>query len=156
LSETDETERPRPILSGQPPGGNGGKDHGTGSQPESAAAIRAPADADRSARPRSFAGAIVRLFRQAKKALTGEAPPAPQPKQRRRTEDTGRAAFQMAARRIMRRTIRLRAEAYAAATGYLWDTLDWINQWHSDPVPHYEPPSEDVDASPSNPLSLHL
>jgi hypothetical protein len=62
----------------------------------------------------------------------------------------------MATTKIMRRTIRLRAEAYAAATAYLWETLDWLNQWHSDPLTHYEPASEDVDPSPSDPLSLHL
>jgi hypothetical protein len=62
----------------------------------------------------------------------------------------------MAARKIMRRAVRLPAEAYARATACLWDTLDWFNQWHSDPLTHYEPASEDVDATPPNHLSLHL
>jgi hypothetical protein len=100
----------------------------------------------------------MRLFREVTKVITGQAP-APQMKQRRRREDTGRATFQMAARNIMSRTIRLRAEAYAAATAYLWDTLDWLSQWHADPLTHYDPGGEvddDANASPSNHLSLHL
>jgi len=101
----------------------------------------------------------MQLFRDVNKAITSAAA-APQPKQRpRRTEETGRAAFHMAARKIMRRTARLPAEAYAAATACLWDTLNWLNQWHSDPLINHEPATEvdaDVDASPSNYLSLHL
>jgi type IV secretory pathway TraG/TraD family ATPase VirD4 len=54
-----------------------------------------------------------------------------EPQRRRRTEETGRAAFKMAARNIMRRTIRLPAAAYAAVA-FLSDTLDWLNPWHHD------------------------
>jgi hypothetical protein len=35
----------------------------------------------------------------------------------------------MAARVTLRRAARLPAEAYAVATGYLCDTLDWLNLW---------------------------
>jgi hypothetical protein len=105
-------------------------------------------------KPGAFTEAIKKLFREVKTALTCKAP-APQPS-RRRTEDTGRAAFQMAARKIMRRAVRFQTQAYAAASAYLWDTLDWLNQWHSDPLTHYDPASEDVDTGPSNHLSLHL
>jgi hypothetical protein len=100
----------------------------------------------------------MQLFREVKKAITREVP-APQPTPRRRKEDTGRAAFQMAARKITCRAVRIPAEAYAAATAYLWDTLDWLHQWHSDLLAHHEPASEiddDVHADPSNHLSLHL
>src|SRR5713101_8130656 len=90
-------------------------------------------DQERKPRP-AFRETLRRQFRELGKTITDKAP-APEPKQRRRrTEDTGRAAFQMAARKIMHRTVRLPADAYAAATACLWDTLDWLNQWHSDPL----------------------
>jgi hypothetical protein len=68
-------------------------------------------------------------FRQLAQSLTP--PPAPLPTQRRRrTEDTGRAAFQTAARSIVRRTVRIPAAAYRAIA-FLSETLDWLNPWHS-------------------------
>lgn len=82
---------------------NGEKDHGTGSQPVSAAvAIREPPGAAR-AKPRSFAGAIMQLFREVKKAITGAAP-APHPRQRRRRTDETWRGFKMATG-IMRRVV---------------------------------------------------
>jgi hypothetical protein len=76
----------------------------------------------------SFTETLRRQFREVMKAIAPRAA-APQPGKRRRSEDTGKA-FRMAARKIIPRTARLPAEAYAAATGYLSDTLDWLNQWH--------------------------
>jgi hypothetical protein len=80
-------------------------------------------------RPRLFqTGAIRQLFRDVKTALMPKAPaPEPEPQARRKgDEDTGRA-FRMTARQIMRRAARIPAEAYAKATAYLTDTLDWLN-----------------------------
>jgi hypothetical protein len=87
-----------------------------------------------------------------KAALTHKADVAPQPTRRRRTEDTGRAAFKLAAGKMMRRAVRIPAEAFATATGYLADTLDWLNQWHQ----HDEEACDDVRASPSDHLYPHL
>jgi len=35
-----------------------------------------------------------------------------------------------AARAILRRPLRLPSAAYATATAFLSDTLDWLNLWH--------------------------
>jgi hypothetical protein len=90
--------------------------------------------------------------------LTRPIPAAPPAPRRRRSEDTGKAAFQRAAKNIVRRAVRLPVDAFSAATGYLWDTLDWLNQWHSDPLDPSDPANdvgEDIQAGPSNHLSLH-
>src|SRR5664279_1180109 len=85
---------------------------------------------ERKPRP-AFTETLKRQFREMVKAITNKTP-APEPTQpRRRREDTGRAAFRMAAGKIMRRAVRIPAAAYAAAT-YLWDTLDWLNPWQND------------------------
>lgn len=77
--------------------------------------------------------------------------PAPEPTPpRRRPEDTGRAAFRMAAGKIVRRAVRLPAAAYAAAT-YLRDTLDWLNLWHDDAAS-----SEFADEYDQQPPAQHL
>lgn len=99
----------------------------------------------------AFTDAVKRQFRELVSAITHRAP-APEPEQRRRRgEDTGRA-FRMAARKIMRRTARLPIEAYAAATGYLSDTLDWLNQWHHPD----DDASEDFQPMQSDHLYPHL
>ena len=78
----------------------------------------------------SLAATIRQLFREAKAALTGITPDPQPPARRRDGEDTGRAAFTMAAGKLLRRAVRIPAEAYATATTYLADTLDWLNLWH--------------------------
>ena len=45
----------------------------------------------------------------------------------------------MTARKIVRRAAQLPAEVYAAASGYLSETLDWLNLWHSNHAPVDEP-----------------
>jgi hypothetical protein len=44
----------------------------------------------------------------------------------------------MAAKAILRRAVRLPAQAYAVATGYLGDTLDWMN-------PYWPPDAEHIE-----------
>ena len=85
---------------------------------------------ERKPRP-AFTETLKRQFREMVKAITDKPRPREPTQPRRRTEDTGRAAFRMAARKIMRRAVRIPAAAYAAAT-YLWDTLDWLNPWQND------------------------
>jgi len=74
-------------------------------------------------------GAIKHLFRAVKNAVTRNRPAAPEMRRKRR-EETGRA-FRMTARKLVRRVTRIPAEAYARATAYLADTLDWLNQWQN-------------------------
>jgi hypothetical protein len=50
------------------------------------------------------------------------------PELRRHSGETGKA-FRMAAKAAMRRAARIPAEAYAMATGYLCDALDWTNPY---------------------------
>jgi hypothetical protein len=52
----------------------------------------------------------------------------------------------------MRRTLRLPAEAYARATAYLADTLDWLNLWHH----HDEVFTEEIQPPAANHLHPHL
>lgn len=127
-----------------------------------------------------------------KAALTDKPPaPVPEPKKKRREEDT-RGLFKVArvilhtthtmrrhfsamrdrifntaanrrpalmqkfrsqAGQIVPRAPQLPAEAYATATAYLWDTLDWLNPWH-----HHDAGSdmEHHDHAPANHLTLHL
>ena len=135
------TGRPRPILPEQPAGSNGGKDMGT------------PAGGGGASAAFRMAGRIRQLFRAVKNALTPK-PPAPEPEPRARRkgdEDTGRA-FRMTARQIMRRAARIPAEAYAKATAYLADTLDWLNQWHHTADDF----TEDVQPAASDHLYPHL
>jgi hypothetical protein len=100
------------------------ENHGTGSQPVSAAIRDQPAVA--SAKPRLFQpGAIKTLFREMKKLLTGEAPaPAPEPQRKRRKEDTS-SLFKMARR-------------------FLWNTRSAFKHakeiLHRAPQPQAEPP----------------
>jgi len=55
----------------------------------------------------------------------------------------------------MRRVGRLPAEAYAAASAYLFDTLDWMNPWHHEPDPQ-DCPEADETATPQGYLYPHL
>ena len=70
---------------------------------------------------------------------------------RKRREDTGRA-FRMTARKLMRRVARIPAEVYTRATGYLAETLDWLNLWHH----HDEHFAEDVQPAVNDHLYPHL
>ncbi len=104
-----------------------------------------------SARPRSLAGSIKQLFREAIKLLAEKAPePEPKPRRKRTGEATGRA-FRMTANKVMHRAARLPAEAYATATAYLTDTLDWLNPWHQHDHDH-----DDSRPAPSDHLYPHL
>lgn len=89
-----------PIRQAKAERGKAGNHFRTGSQPEKAAAIREQ-PAARPA-PRSFAGQIKQLFRQAAKAVITD--PAPKPIRRKGGEDTGRAGFRIAGRIILHRT----------------------------------------------------
>ena len=60
----------------------------------------------------SFAQTIKQQFRELA-ALLGCKVPTPQPKKRRSREESGRAAFRMAAGKIMRREVGIPAAAYA-------------------------------------------
>ena len=66
------------------------------------------------------------------KVITRRAEDDPPPPPRRRGGGDTRTVFPAAARKIMRRTARVPAQAYAAASAYLADTLDWLNLWHDD------------------------
>jgi hypothetical protein len=78
---------------------------------------------------RTITGAIKGLFRTAVRAITRRDEDEPQP--RRRSGETGKA-FAMAARATLRRAVGLPAQAYAGATAFLSETLDWLNLWHND------------------------
>ena len=58
----------------------------------------------------------------------------------------------MAAGKILRRAARIPVEAYATATAYLTDTLDWLNQWHQ----HDDEANDDFRSAPSDHLYPHL
>lgn len=78
---------------------NGGNDHGTDSQPVSAAPIIAEF-APTKLRPRLFAaGAIKRLFSKIAKAVIMEL--APKPRRRRKREDDTRGLFKRLAMKIL-------------------------------------------------------
>jgi alkylation response protein AidB-like acyl-CoA dehydrogenase len=51
--------------------------------------------------------------------------------QRRRRGETGRG-FGLAARAVLHHTVRVPPQAYAAATAFLADTLDWLQLWQGD------------------------
>jgi hypothetical protein len=107
---------------------------------------------ERKPRP-AFTEILRRQFRAAVNAITYNAP-APQPVQRRRrSEDTGRA-FRLAARKTMRRAARLPAEAYASATAYLSDTLDWLNPWNNEAASSSDL-AEDYEQPPAQHLYPH-
>jgi hypothetical protein len=76
----------------------------------------------------------------------------PQPPRRRGGGDT-RTLFPAAARKIMRRTVRVPAQAYAAASAYLSDTLDWLNLW-GDEVDSGAELKDEIDAKKH--LSPHI
>jgi hypothetical protein len=98
---------------------------------------------------RFLPGAIKQLFRDVKIALTGKDEPAPEVKRKRRDETT--RAFRMTAGKLVRRAVRLPAKAYAKATAYLADTLDWLNLWYDhDHIP------QDVEPAPTEHLYPHL
>jgi hypothetical protein len=98
-------------------------------------------------------GAIRGLFRQAVKAITRrEADESPAP--RRRSGETDKA-FVMAARATLRRAASIPRQAYATATAFLADTLDWLNLWQDNAAS-----ADQLDNETNNPdtnyTSLHL
>ena len=100
----------------------------------------------------SFGQAIKTLFREAIKALVHRDPVA-QPTRRRRTEDTGRAAFTRAAGKIIRPATR---QPVIAAASFVWDTLAWLHLWEgNDPASTYETYYEDQHTGHDH-LSMHL
>jgi hypothetical protein len=84
-----------------------------------------------------------------KHALTRNDEPAPEVKRKRREETV--QAFRMTARKLLRRVVRIPAEAYTRATAYLADTLDWLKQWHQ----HDQHFSEDVKPAANDDLYPH-
>lgn len=113
------------------------------------------APAAESPRAHGLASAIKQLFREAKRALTGKELSAPTPKQRRRrTDDTGRAAFKMAARNIMRRAVTVPLIGHAAE--FLAETLDWLHFWNWNSPDIMSDFSDDFrHPDPNNDLSPH-
>ena len=103
----------------------------------------------------SFAKAIKTLFREAVKALM-HCDPAAQPTQRRRrTEDTGRAAFTRTAGKIVCRATTQPVIANAAS--FMWDTLAWLHLWEwNDPTGNNEICEDFQYAEPQHYLSPHL
>jgi hypothetical protein len=70
------------------------------------------------------------LFSHVAKVLArGDDRPEPQP--RRKSDDSGKG-FGMAAKTILRRAAAVPSDAYTAASGYLFATLDWMNPFHHD------------------------
>jgi hypothetical protein len=101
----------------------------------------------------SFGQAIKTLFREAIKALMHRDPVA-QPTRRRRTEDTGRAAFTRAAGKTMRPAAKQPIIANAA---FMWDTLAWLHLWEwNDPTGNNEICEDFQYAEPQHYLSPHL
>ena len=101
----------------------------------------------------SFGQAIKTLFRQAVKALTHR-DPAPPRTRRRRTEETGRAAFTRAAGKTMRATTR--QPVIAAAASFMWDTLAWLHLWEGNDLGITYEIYDDQKHSGHDHLSLHL
>ena len=94
-------------------------------------------------------GTIKQLFKDLKNVLTRGGRPAPLVRRKRR-EDTGRLFTK--AKSILRRMPQFPAQAYAAATAYLSDTLDWLNLWHQ----NSDAGSEQCEAAPKDHLYPHL
>jgi hypothetical protein len=88
------------------------------------------------------------------KTITGRDVNEPQPTQRRRSGETHKG-FGAAARAALGRAARIPPEAYAAATAYLSDTLDWLNLWDSNAESSDDLDSEPVDTH-TNCNSLRL
>jgi hypothetical protein len=81
--------------------------------------------------------------------------PEPQPKPRRRRREESGAAFRAAAKKILRRTVRLPAAAFTAAA-FLSDTLDWLNLWHGNEAAGGDELADDCHDAGPNHLSPHL
>lgn len=74
--------------------------------------------------------AISRLFRHVAKVLAG-GDDRPEPQPCRKSGDSGKS-FGMAAKTMLRRVAGVPSDAYAAASGYLFATFDWMNPFHHD------------------------
>jgi hypothetical protein len=115
-------------------------------------AVPEPSSAQGRVVPRSFAGTIKQLFREAKQAVTGKACPAPKPKRRRRSGEVW-ASFEMAARKIVRHVVSLPELAYIALASD--NPLDPLNPYWSNPAITDEQ-TADIHSSEQNLLSPHL
>ena len=61
----------------------------------------------------------------------------------------------MAARATLRRAVSIPREAYAAATAFLADTLDWLNLWQ-DNAENADQLDNETNNPDTNYTSLHL
>jgi hypothetical protein len=114
-----------------------------------------PADRDFAgpSKNRTISGAIRGVFRAAVKAITRrDEDESPRP--RRRSGETDKA-FIMAARATFRRAVAIPIEAYAAATAFLADTLDWLNLWQ-DNAESADQLDNETNNPDTNHTSLHL
>jgi hypothetical protein len=114
-----------------------------------------PADRDFAgpSKNQTISGAIRGLFRAAVKAVTRSDDDEPPPPRRRRGEtDKG---FVLASRAALRRTVSMPCEAYAAATAYLADTIDWLNLWQ-DNAEGADQLDNGTNNPDTKPTSLHL
>jgi hypothetical protein len=100
---------------------------------------------------RNPAAALKAAFRQVVKAITRREEHEPKPQTRRRRGESDRA-LRMTARATLRRAPRLPPQAYAAASMYLADTLDWLNLWQEGDD---SDPNSNLDVC-RNDLSLRL
>ena len=87
---------------------------------------------DPAGRSKNQPGAIKTMFRNAVKAVTRRDDDEPPPPRRRRGDTDTEKAFTISAKAVLRRTFRIPEEAYAAATDFLFDTLDCMNPWPND------------------------
>jgi hypothetical protein len=112
---------------------------------------RQQSPAERTSTAGDVRGAISRIFREAMRCLTRKAP-APEPRRRRRSEDTW-TGFRKAARNVVRRIAALPAIAYFAAL--LADNpLDPLNPYW-DPQAGNDDLTGDIHNSQQNDLSPH-
>jgi len=95
----------------------------------------------------------VRQFREVVNALT-RPDHAPQPTQRRKRTEKTTGGFILAARQIMRRSIRV-PEAAFAAVAFLSETLDCLNPWHHETM-NVGGPDEDFHATEQHHIYPHL
>jgi hypothetical protein len=120
--DAGEADRDEPRGAEAAPARKSGKPHREKASPGDTRAARSTAG-------RRPAGAIKAAFRQTVKAITRPKEEEPKPQTRRRRGDSDRA-LRMTARATLRRVPPLPPQAFATATAFLADTLDWLNLWH--------------------------
>jgi hypothetical protein len=102
--------------------------------------------------PRAGAGsAIKQLFRHMAKIVTGkDSAPRPTRQRKRSGEDTRRAAFLMAAKRILEHAVTIPVLGYAFEL--LSDMLDWLNPYWNQGMNEFQ---DDAEHGDNNHLSPH-